>query len=176
MDQSLGKEIIISREAQPHGKYDQTSERCYVSIHTDYRFNRVLTAVVALRFWVFREPVDPIALGIPTYYDVIPKKDARDLQTIRTKLEADRYTSVEAWEADLELMISNALKFNGPDSEVGQIGKQLRARCKELATGLKGKVQQGTQDKQQPEPQPNLKKRQAPSMVELNSKKIRLAD
>ncbi|KAJ3487118.1 hypothetical protein NLI96_g3752 [Meripilus lineatus] len=63
--------------------------------------------------FVFREPVDPIALGIPTYFDVIPRRDARDLRTIRQKLDADKYDTVEALEADLDLMIDNALHFNG---------------------------------------------------------------
>ena len=65
--------------------------------------------------------MDPVALEIPTYHDVIPKKDARDLRTIKQKLDADKYDTVEAFEADLDLMISNAILFNGPSSEVGQV-------------------------------------------------------
>ena len=83
-------------------------------------------------FIVFREAVDPIALGIPTYHDVIPKKDARDLRTIRGKLDSDKYDSIEAWEADMELMIRNAITFNGIESEVGQIALRLQTKLKEL--------------------------------------------
>ena len=57
------------------------------------------------RSFVFREPVDPVLLQIPTYFDVIPKKNARDLRTIRQKLDADKYDSIDAWEADMDLMI-----------------------------------------------------------------------
>ncbi len=39
-------------------------------------------------------------MGIPTYSDMIPRKDARDLRTIREKLDADKYDSVAAFEAD----------------------------------------------------------------------------
>lgn len=73
------------------------------------------------RSYIFREPVDPDALGIPTYWNVIPRKDARDLRTIRQKLDGDKYDTVEAFEDDMELMFNNAIKFNGADSDVGQV-------------------------------------------------------
>ncbi|KAI0830772.1 hypothetical protein BC628DRAFT_1355553 [Trametes gibbosa] len=88
--------------------------------------------------WVFREPVDPVALGIPTYFDVIPKKDARDLKTIQLKLNGDKYYSAEAFEADLDLMIHNAITFNGADSEVGQLAVQLRNRYRDLLAPIRG--------------------------------------
>lgn len=87
--------------------------------------------------FVFREPVDPIALGIPTYHDVIPRKDARDLRTIREKLDADKYDTVEAWEADMDLMIENAILFNGIDSEVGQVAVLVRNKYREMLSSLK---------------------------------------
>lgn len=76
--------------------------------------------------WLFREPVDPVALEIPTYFEIIPKKDARDLRTIRQKLEGDKYETVEAFEADVELMFGNAIKFNGAESEIGNATYQAR--------------------------------------------------
>ncbi|KAH9943990.1 uncharacterized protein BXZ73DRAFT_39443 [Epithele typhae] len=88
--------------------------------------------------WVFREPVDPEALGIPTYFDIIPRKDARDLRTIQTKLNQDRYGSVEAVEADLDLMVENAITFNGTESEVGAMAVQMQNRCRELLSGIRG--------------------------------------
>lgn len=81
--------------------------------------------------------MDPILLGIPTYHDVIPRKDARDLRTIRQKLDADKYESTDAWEADMELMINNAILFNGANSEVGEIAKIVRNKYREMAAGLK---------------------------------------
>ena len=76
---------------------------------------------MAISWAVFFEPVDPVVLGIPDYHEVIPKKDARDLRTIRSKLDADKYESLDAWEADMDLMVSNAILFNGPSSEVGKV-------------------------------------------------------
>lgn len=69
--------------------------------------------------WLFSEPVDPVLLGIPTYFEVVPRENARDLKTIKGKLERDKYDSVDALEADLLLMVNNAITFNGPESDVG---------------------------------------------------------
>ena len=76
-------------------------------------------------------------LGIPTYFDVIPKKNARDLRTIRQKLELDKYDSVEAFEADLDLMVDNSVTFNGAESEVGQMGYKLRNKYRDLLSPLR---------------------------------------
>jgi transcription initiation factor TFIID subunit 2 len=88
--------------------------------------------------FVFRDPVDPVLLQIPTYFDVIPRKNARDLRTIRSKLDADKYDSFDAWEADMDLMIDNALLFNGADSEVGIIAVQFQEKYKDMLSAVKG--------------------------------------
>ncbi|KAF7302593.1 Transcription initiation factor TFIID subunit 2 [Mycena chlorophos] len=74
--------------------------------------------------WIFREPVDPVLLGIPTYFDVIRKP--RDLRTIRTNLNNDKYPTVEAFEADINLMTDNAILFNGEPSEAGQLALKFQ--------------------------------------------------
>jgi transcription initiation factor TFIID subunit 2 len=81
--------------------------------------------------------VDPVALGIPMYFDIIPRKDARDLRTIRQKLDADKYDSVEAFEADIDLMVRNAIKFNGAESEVGHLAINLQNRVRQLLVNAK---------------------------------------
>ncbi len=106
------------------------------------------------RSFIFREPVDPIALGIPQYHEVIPRKDARDLRTIRQKLDADKYETPEGWVADIDLMIRNAIHFNGEESEVGQIAVAFGNRIKELRAqqGLKKRrdSERSGSDQQQP--------------------------
>lgn len=72
---------------------------------------------------LFREPVDPVALGIPTYFDVIPKKDARDLSTIEAKLKADKYDSFGSFDADVKLMLRNCYTFNKLDEAIVEIAK-----------------------------------------------------
>lgn len=109
------------------------------------------------RSFIFLEPVDPVMLGIPTYFDIIPRKDARDLKTIRSKLDSDKYDTVEAFEADLDLMIHNALKFNGPDSEVGVLSSSFHNRIREQCAGWKSGTVKKRKDTDQGTPQPSKK-------------------
>ena len=51
----------------------------------------------------------------------------------------------EAWEADMDLMIHNAIHFNGEESEVGQIAVAFGNRIKEL------RVQQGLKKRRESE-------------------------
>ena len=107
--------------------------------------------------WIFRDPVDPVLLGIPTYFDVIPRKDARDLKTIRQKLDLDKYGSVEVFEADIDLMIHNAITFNGVDSDVGKIAVTFRNRVKELLDIKSGSKKRKDGDKGTPQPTKKVK-------------------
>lgn len=101
--------------------------------------------------------MDPVLLGIPTYFDVIPRKNARDLRTIRSKLDNDKYDSIDAFEAELDLMIDNALTFNGEESEVGQIALQMRDKYRDMVSALRGGKRKA--DKNANPPQPTKKAR-----------------
>jgi len=109
------------------------------------------------RSWVFREPVDPVALGIPQYYEIIPKKDARDLKTIRQKLDNDKYDTIDAFEVDLDLMVDNAIKFNGSDSDVGLVAIKTRELYRKLLSEWKSNLSKKRKDTEQPTPQPTKK-------------------
>jgi transcription initiation factor TFIID subunit 2 len=61
----------------------------------------------------FRVAVDPVALGIPQYFDIIPQEDARDLSLIKSKLEKSVYSTTRQVDEDVELMLENARVFNG---------------------------------------------------------------
>lgn len=78
--------------------------------------------------------VDPVALGIPHYNDIVPKENMRDLSLIQSKLEKDQFPSVDAFEADIKLMTYNAILFNGQDSPVSISAKILE---KMVANSLK---------------------------------------
>lgn len=93
-------------------------------------------------------------MNIPTYFNVVPRKDARDLRTIRQKLDTDKYDSVEAFEADIELMVHNAVKFNGEDSDVGYLALTLRDKCRELLTSGKVAVNKKRKEGDKGTPQP----------------------
>jgi len=79
------------------------------------------------RSFVFREPVDPIREGLPDYHNVIPKEKCRDLSLMKQKLDSDKYTTVEAFREDFDLMVDNAIHFNGPESGVSVMGNNMRA-------------------------------------------------
>ncbi|KAK0465504.1 uncharacterized protein EV420DRAFT_1514646 [Desarmillaria tabescens] len=120
----------------------------------------VMTSIVKDNVsWIFREPVDPELLGIPTYFQVIPRKDARDLRTIRTKLESDKYDTVEAFEADIALMINNAITFNGMDSEVGPLAIACRDKIQSLINAWRSSQDKKRKDVEKGSSQPSKKVR-----------------
>ena len=73
----------------------------------------------------FLQPVDPDALGIPQYRDII--KNPMDLSTIRRKLDMGQYKDGDEFEFDIRLMFNNCYTFNAPGSEVYSLGKELEA-------------------------------------------------
>ncbi|KAA1111272.1 hypothetical protein PGT21_000033 [Puccinia graminis f. sp. tritici] len=64
----------------------------------------------------FLAPVDPVALNIPDYFNVV--KQPMDLSTIETRLakagKPCHYRSVEEFVADVQLVFSNCYMYNGP--------------------------------------------------------------
>ena len=85
----------------------------------------------------FLHPVDPVALNIPHYPNIV--KHPMDFQTIDRKLNSSnpqkpdpnpnnpRYLTSDEFVADVRLMFTNALLFNGPDHAVTQMGKRVEA-------------------------------------------------
>ncbi|KAK0642937.1 hypothetical protein B0T16DRAFT_294739, partial [Cercophora newfieldiana] len=59
----------------------------------------------------FLQPVDPVALQIPTYHKIVRKP--MDLQTMKEKLDGGDYTSFKEFERDFELIVKNCKLFNG---------------------------------------------------------------
>ncbi len=112
-----------------------------------------------LSSFVFRVPVDPVVLGIPQYFQIIPRRNARDLRTIRQKLDADKYSSVEAFEADLDLMILNARVFNGEDSEIGKVALDLQEKYKDMLSSVRTGVSVKRKGGDKGTPQPTKKAR-----------------
>lgn len=59
------------------------------------------------------------------------------MRTIKQKLDVDKYETVDAFEADIDLMVRNAIKFNGADSEVGLIAAKVRDHLKNAVANWK---------------------------------------
>lgn len=73
----------------------------------------------------FLGPVDPVALGIPTYPEII--KHPMDLGTVRTKLAEAVYTSPAELHRDVTLIFSNCYKFNGKNAPISEAARSLQS-------------------------------------------------
>jgi hypothetical protein len=72
----------------------------------------------------FSEPVDAVALGIPTYHQII--KEPMDLRTIHRKMEASEIATPDEFARLVRLVFENAMKFNiDPAHSVHQAARNL---------------------------------------------------
>jgi bromodomain-containing factor 1 len=71
----------------------------------------------------FLEPVDPVALGLPDYTDIV--KHPMDLRTIEDKLMNDEYKHADQFEADITLMFDNCYLYNPPSLPIYGMAKEL---------------------------------------------------
>jgi hypothetical protein len=74
---------------------------------------------------MFTEPVDPDVDECPDYFSIV--KSPMDLSTVQRKLAENTYETVEQWKQDVELIWSNALLYNGADSHLGLLARELQA-------------------------------------------------
>lgn len=81
----------------------------------------------------FNQPVDPIALCVPTYFDVI--KNPMDFGTISKNLNAKRYFSKDDFYSDMILVFDNATLFNHVSSDVYKWAVKLRKEFETLYAG-----------------------------------------
>lgn len=79
--------------------------------------------------WVFKDPVDPIELGLPDYFEVI--ENPMDLNLVKTQLENFRYENFEDVRRDVNLVFENAILYNGDDSDVGIMANKMLDLFKE---------------------------------------------
>lgn len=73
--------------------------------------------------WLFKDPVDPVALNIPDYFSII--SNPMDLGTVRSKLEKSLYSGTDEFAADVRLTFSNAMLYNPPTNDVHSIALTL---------------------------------------------------
>jgi len=87
--------------------------------------------------WVFRDPVDPLELDIPDYFDVI--KEPMELSRIKKRLENGVYKNISTFERETKLVFDNSILYNGAKSDVGDMAKTLKAFFeKQLKITMKG--------------------------------------
>jgi len=71
----------------------------------------------------FSEPVDPVALGIPTYRQII--KEPMDLGTVARRLEANQINTPEEFARLVRLIFENAITFNVDPSHAVHISARF---------------------------------------------------
>lgn len=74
--------------------------------------------------WPFTEPVDPVKLDIPDYFEII--KHPMDFGTIEKKLDKHLYSTPEQMQNDVNLVFNNANKYNPPGSDICLMVDQLK--------------------------------------------------
>ncbi|KAI8323666.1 Bromodomain-containing protein [Martensiomyces pterosporus] len=74
--------------------------------------------------WPFLQPVDPVALGVPTYFDIV--KNPMDLSTIQKRLGKKTYKTVADFICDIRLIIDDCFLFNLPDTPVHDCGSAVQ--------------------------------------------------
>jgi hypothetical protein len=93
--------------------------------HWDKVAKRIITHLLKEKgAWHFHRPVDPEGLGIPDYANII--KRPMDFGTIKQKLNTSAYNKCQEFIADVELVFSNCITYNGENSEFGILAKTLR--------------------------------------------------
>ena len=73
----------------------------------------------------FRQPVDYVALNIPSYPSIIAKP--MDLRTLEENLKESKYPTVEAFTADFNQIVQNCETFNGRESTFTKAAHEMKA-------------------------------------------------
>jgi len=85
--------------------------------------NRVLDHLAVLdKGNIFKEPVD--LEETPDYLACIP--NPMDFSTMRTKVEEEEYTSIETFEEDFLLVVTNCLTYNEEDTKFWRAARRIK--------------------------------------------------
>jgi bromodomain-containing factor 1 len=66
--------------------------------------------------WPFLEPVNPVKLGIPDYFEVI--KEPMDLSTVEKNLKMYQYSTMNQFHADINRIWFNSYRYNQKGSDI----------------------------------------------------------
>ena len=87
----------------------------------------------------FATPVDPVALELPTYFDII--KEPMDLGTIKKLIEdGGKYVMAEEVDADVRLTFANAMTFNAEGTDVHTMARELLAEWEPKWESIKERI------------------------------------
>ena len=121
---------MTSEEIRKH--LDSLNKRIVLSSRTvTHKCRPILQELMDDQFgWVFHDAVDPVALGLPDYFDVI--KNPMHMDLIRKKLENAIYPDMDSFAHDMRLVFQNSIVYNGESSEVGELAQSMMSRFEKL--------------------------------------------
>lgn len=117
--------LLGSNKREPSGNIEgPKNKRQKLDRKGSHKCATILKCLISHPYsWVFKTPVDPVALNIPDYFTVI--SHPMDLGTIKFKLDKNIYYSKEEFAADVRLTFSNAMTYNPPSNDVHLMAKEL---------------------------------------------------
>eukprot|EP00752_Nemacystus_decipiens_P010207 g9096.t1 len=110
----------------------------------------LISKLVAMKWHGWRNPFMTVfnkSNAPPRYFEFI--KRPMNLTYIRDNLNKNKYTSVAEVEADLELVVSNALTFNRPHDPVHQFALELQTAFRSELPQIKQTLEDLAQQRQQ---------------------------
>lgn len=133
------------KKGKPHGKKQGGNE----SGHSTGGFsNKALKNCSALlerlmkhkHGWVFNTPVDPVALGLRDYLEII--KHPMDLGTVKSRLDNNWYKYPKEFAEDVRLTFNNAMTYNPKGQDVHVMAEQLLKMFEEKWVGIESEYMQ----------------------------------
>jgi len=106
--------------------FDTLRYRCLLEVVHKQCLSSVRQLIAHKWGFPFAAPVDPDALGLPTYREIV--NEPMDLGTIKKLIEdGGKYVMAEEVDADVRLTFANAMKFNGEGTDVHVMARELLA-------------------------------------------------
>lgn len=121
-------------------KVPEVDESAPIQYHWEKVAKRMLTHLMKNeKAGIFNEPVDPIKYNIPDYNVII--KEPMDFSTVKEKLAAHRYSNMQHFLNDIELIFSNCILYNGQESPVvahwcRPVEEEFHKLCEQLNVGF----------------------------------------
>jgi hypothetical protein len=117
--QAVGPNLEIEQPLIPPGRFTPPIDLSFDPV----KALKVLSRLQNHRSGIpFLYPVDPVALNVPTYFDVI--KQPMDFTTVESKIKGEVYRSMSQFSKDVRLIFDNCFKFNRPGDPVFNMGKE----------------------------------------------------
>lgn len=131
--------------------YDNWPATEITSAQSRFLLERIRITKKIKAAYAFREPVNPEALNIPHYRDII--KQPMDLSTMEDKLRNHQYTGILDFMRDLDLIVDNSVTFNSKDHPITQAGYNMRAY---FLKGMNKMPKEGVEEPTKPTKQKKL--------------------